>query len=356
MSEPELKIDWSVGGILPATGERYHPGVAGPVSGIAEDVLVVAGGANFPNGMPWEGGAKQYTKESYHYSIANTHLKLKQTEVFEDSLAYSANVTVGKVFYSIGGERMGQATADVFCYLMKGNKLHRKALSFLPEALTNGAATQVGDYIYFVGGENADKVSDKIYRLNIKSSKYANWEEYASLPYAVSHAVVVSDGDSRIYIAGGRKRNLNSKSKIYNALYELQIETNKITNVDTLPEAIAAGIGVFYKGNIILIGGDNAKTFHRVEELIGAINLEVDETKKADLIRKKNAIQSSHPGFVHDVWIYDIKTKSWKKTDPIKGASPVTTTAILKDDLIIIPSGEIRAGVRTDQILIGKIK
>ena len=33
-------------------------GVAGPFAGVSHDVLIVGGGANFPNGAPWDGGAK----------------------------------------------------------------------------------------------------------------------------------------------------------------------------------------------------------------------------------------------------------------------------------------------------------
>ena len=40
----------------------------------------------------------------------------------------------------------------------------------------------------------------------------------------------------------------------------------------------------------------------------------------------------------------------------MQGLSPVTTTAIMKDQLIIIPSGEVRAGVRTNEILVGRLR
>src|SRR5690242_17546619 len=36
-------------------------GFAGPFAGVADDVLIVAGGSNFPNGgTPWNGGAKKW--------------------------------------------------------------------------------------------------------------------------------------------------------------------------------------------------------------------------------------------------------------------------------------------------------
>ena len=357
VDEPPLKIEWKVGGILPAKNGENHIGIAGPVTGMVEDVLIIAGGANFPNGMPWEGGLKAYTKEAYAYTLNhNEALNLKHTFAFEDSLAYSANVSTGKIFYSIGGERKGQAIANVFRYTFNGNALQRSVVSSLPVALTSGAAAQIGNYIYFVGGENAEFVSDKVYRLNTEAGDTSVWEEYMTLPHRLSHAVVMSDGQSNLYIAGGRQRNANAKSTIYDDVYELNIADKQLNKITKLTQASAAGTGIYYDGNLVVIGGDNAQTFHQVEELIGAINVEKDAIKKRELIAKKNAIQSAHPGFHHEVWYYNLKSKTWNKTDSITAESPVTSTAILNHDMIIIPSGEIKAGVRTNQILIGRIK
>ena len=56
----ELTLQWKVANELPAeTGKAVSIGVAGPVTGVYKDRFIVAGGANFPGGMPWEGGAKK---------------------------------------------------------------------------------------------------------------------------------------------------------------------------------------------------------------------------------------------------------------------------------------------------------
>ena len=52
----------------------------------------------------------------------------------------------------------------------------------------------------------------------------------------------------------------------------------------------------------------------------------------------------------------NLKDEKWQSAAVILGESPVTTTAILYDNTIVIPSGEIRAGVRTNQILSGKMQ
>ncbi|MBR90601.1 MAG: galactose oxidase, partial [Verrucomicrobiales bacterium] len=46
-AKPSLK--WEQLPLFP----KDHIGVAGPFVGVHNDVLIVAGGANFPEGMPW---------------------------------------------------------------------------------------------------------------------------------------------------------------------------------------------------------------------------------------------------------------------------------------------------------------
>ncbi|MCA5005299.1 Kelch repeat-containing protein [Sphingobacterium bovistauri] len=357
MKDRNLEIEWNVAGKLPEGADNAaHIGVAGAVTGILSDMLVVAGGANFPKEMPWDGGTKAYSKEVYLYTKGqNNEFILSNTQSFEDSVAYAANVSFDNSIYSIGGERNGKATSDVYRYFIENKSFKRVQLPSLPLSLTNGAAVQVGGDLYFVGGENADLVSNKIYRLHL-SAGGGEWEEFFEMPKPLTHMVVASDAKDNIYIIGGRKRNTNAKSDMYNEVYSINVDSKKVELLDTLPEALAAGTGGYANGNLIVIGGDNAQTFHRVEELIGAINLESDESKKAELITKKNDIQRAHSGFSPNVWYYNLEERTWKASNQIKGASPVTTTAIIHKNLIVIPSGEVRAGVRTDQILMGKIK
>nr|MBD3621868.1 hypothetical protein [Sunxiuqinia sp.] len=56
-----MKITWDIFSEVPASnGMREQRGVAGPVTGVHQNRLVVAGGANFNGRMPWQGGVKKY--------------------------------------------------------------------------------------------------------------------------------------------------------------------------------------------------------------------------------------------------------------------------------------------------------
>lgn len=351
----KLQLVWNKGTILPAEGQHAHMGLAGPIAGMLQDGLLVAGGANFPSGMPWEGGQKVYQKKAYLYAIgADGAVKLEREMPFEDSLAYSANVSAEKYLYSVGGERNGKATDDVFRYNFVNGTLLRDSISSLPIPLTNAGAAIIDHHLYVVGGENNEAVSDKVYRMDLHKP-VSGWTEFARLGYPVSHAAVVADAQGGIIIAGGRMRNLNAKSTIYTKVLRLNTEDKSIDELPVLPYPIAAGTAVCYNNTLILIGGDTGSTFHQVEDMIAAINLSTDTVQKAELTEKKNRILRTHPGFGKEVWAMNLKAKTWYRLEDIKGESPVTTTAILKNKFIIIPSGEIKAGVRTDQILIGTL-
>jgi N-acetylneuraminic acid mutarotase len=73
------------------------------------------------------------------------------------------------------------------------------------------------------------------------------------------------------------------------------------------------------------------------------------------LVQQKTVLQSSHPGFSREVLSFNTLTNSWEKAGCIPFETPVTTQAIKWGDDVIIPSGEIRAGVRTPNILLGRL-
>ena len=55
-------VDWKTAAQVKNTDGSLSIGFAGPINGISNDVLIVSGGANFPDKMPWEGGKKSYSK------------------------------------------------------------------------------------------------------------------------------------------------------------------------------------------------------------------------------------------------------------------------------------------------------
>ena len=56
-------IQWEKIATLENSDGSRSIGLAGAINAVNNHALVIAGGANFPDKMPWEGGKKQYSDE-----------------------------------------------------------------------------------------------------------------------------------------------------------------------------------------------------------------------------------------------------------------------------------------------------
>jgi cyclically-permuted mutarotase family protein len=338
-----------------------QPGLAGAFAGCIGNKLFIAGGANFPDNLPWNGGKKTYWSDIYLYHISNDTTSYweesRVTGKLPEAIAYGASVQWGDAIICIGGENENGASKKVYLITDKQNKevVSVERLADLPIALTNLAATIVGNIVYVVGGENAEGVSDKLFKLDV-STYHNSWEELASLPVQASHGVFLTSqmgAIARIFFIGGRKKNSNGISDIYSSVFEYVAGQNKWMPKQDLPYKVAAGFGVSVnKNGLFYFGGDTGETFHKVELLLTAIARETNETVKQQLIKEKNMLQENHPGFSSQIMQYDVLKDKWKVVSKLNASMPVTTTIVRCHKKYYIPSGEIKAGIRSPQVLV----
>ena len=347
---------WKIFDSLPSTNGKLSIGYAGPVIGVHNDMMVIAGGANFPDAMPWMGGKKQYHQEAFVIDINQANDGFKQFSLPMD-IAYSANCSSPMGIVYAGGENENGVTDQVFLIRWIDNKLNFAPLPHLPKPLTNAAATCIGDDIYIAGGEDATTVSSSFYKLNLNDTAQG-WLSLADLAHPVSNAVLVATNNGeQIFLIGGRMKNAGDTSTLYQNVYQYHVENNQWKEKQSLPYALSAGTGSIVNDNYIaLYGGDKGVVYHQTEQLIHAINKEEDTVKKQSLNQEKIKLQTEHPGFSKSVLIYDMMNDTWNTAGDINFTTPVTTTALKIGDRVFIPSGEIKAGVRTPFILEGIVK
>lgn len=354
-----LTMNWQIIDSLPTP----NIGVAGAFSGVHNGAILVAGGANFPNGMPWEGGKKQYSNEIFVYTKNKNSNLIRHHQSFNlpEKVAYGASVSTPKGIVCIGGENEMGASNKAF--LMQWDKEKQQVfiqnLTDLPLPLTNASATIISNTIYVVGGESDNKTTQSFLSLDINDDKAA-WKILPNLPKPISHTVVAAHFKGKnkgIYVMGGRAKTPSGISDLYDSTYKFDLKQNIWTPLSKINDEqqntpLTAGtgsaIGTHY---IVLFGGDKGETFHQVETLLAAINGEKDEAKKQTLIQQKNQLLASHPGFSKDILLYDTQTDKWTKIGKMPFETPVTTSAFKCKNRVFIPSGEIKAGVRTPHIL-----
>jgi N-acetylneuraminic acid mutarotase len=353
-------LQWSIAATLPPMADgRAHIGVAGPVAGVHNNVLLVAGGANFPEGMPWDGGKKQYHTRGYLYSIEGQG-QLTRLDVacnLPETVAYAGVATTPAGIVCAGGETVSGPTAQAWLITIQAhsNTLSIEALPALPVPTTNAAATSNGHLVYLAGGETPNGPANNVWQLNLKNIA-AGWKALPNLPQSVSHAVLAAipnqNGKATLYLAGGRCKMPNGISTIYNNCYSLGPGDTTWQSRAPLPAPLSAASSVVAPSGLWMVfSGDKGATFSQVEKLLVQIAAEKDTNRQQILIEQKNRLQRLHPGFSADVWVYHPDTNSWQVAGSIPFAPPVTTQAVVWKNHVYLCSGEIKAGVRSPDIL-----
>ena len=126
--------------------------------------------------------------------------------------------------------------------------------------------------------------------------------------------------------------------------------------IDERPLSWAAGTGVALGDRTIyLFGGDDGILYHKTEKFLNRItkvNNEQDKNRQTEL---KNQHLTNHPGFNRTILKYNTQTNRISKEGEYPSPAQVTTRALLWNQKIIVPSGEIRPGIRTPEVWCGHL-
>ena len=383
---PEDLLTWQqLPALPPAPGETVQPGLAGPFVGVHRGALIVAGGANFPDAPPWRGGKKVWHDAAFAFDPTYPGGELCwQTEDLvrlPQPAAYGASVSTEHGIVMIGGCDADQCLSDVRLAVWDSSwYVVYYPLPPLPRPLAFMAAAQVGDFIYVAGGQETmhdARATRNFWRLDLArldvwqpdtspASLPPDWqweelEPWPGPPRILAVAAGQSDGAADcFYLASGRNAAPGTPTEVLTDAYKFHPTTGAWTRLgDVTPDggpprcimaapAIASGAG-----HILVFGGDDGRLFLELEGLDRAIAeaTAAGDAAKADaLTHRKTTILDTHPGFSRDVLAYHTITDTWTRFGTFPGPCPVTTTAVGWDGGIVIPSGEVRPGVRTDAV------
>jgi len=353
----ESPINWKQSGVLPVQPNGLiHMGLSGVVSGLVGDQIIIAGGNNFPEGLPWEGGIKKYYKRVFVYNNQKDTLLNTFTFNLPANVAYAAVAQLKDgIFYAGGEDEKGPLSSAYLIKKSKSQSFEIIELPSLPIAISNAVAVATENAVYVLGGANKEGISNKVWKLALNNIK-KGWTVQASMPQPTAFAAAAI-ANEHIYIMGGRCKEANGISKIYKEVYAFDIENNLWEQKASLPETVSAACALAIDNNkILFIGGDKIVVFHEVEMLAAKIAVTTDTTIKKELTVVKNNLQKTHPGFSKDVLAYDASLNKWSPYAQLSFAAPVTTNAFLFNHKIILPVGEIKPGIRTPYIWVGSFK
>ena len=117
------KLQWNkIGVVAPQEGYEKNIGTAGLLKGVIDNKLVFGGGANFPGGLPVDGGTKVNHKDIYLYEIKdNEHVLLDQIQ-HDYPIAYGPSANYKDKLYYIANK--DESSSDILELTIKNNKLN----------------------------------------------------------------------------------------------------------------------------------------------------------------------------------------------------------------------------------------
>ncbi|GAA3579284.1 sodium:solute symporter family transporter [Snuella lapsa] len=356
--EPNHKIVVTDLQSLPAENNtaKSH-GYAGMIGGQLGEVTIAAGGANFPNGLPWKGGKKVWSDNIY--ILESNIWRLSKTKL-PIPLAYSASVALENGILCIGGNNSTTTINKVWLLTYNKNIKDVEIAEYpsLPEPLAFSAAIKDEDFVYVVGGKNAKATTNSFYRLNLKDKQ--KWEKLSSFPGMprALHCIAIQETSSnkKLFLIGGRNQIEGKKSQTptnylsYDLKEHIWNDEGNLT-INGAPRVLM-GASAEAKGSmhITVYGGSDDLLFNELENISLQLGVTTNDSIAKVLTNRRNEILDNHPGFSKEVLAYNTITNKWFVYDSLETTLPVTALAFKNNDDFVIVSGEVSPGIRTPKV------
>ncbi|EOZ91517.1 putative sialic acid transporter [Indibacter alkaliphilus LW1] len=349
--------------LTPDEGSEQALGYAGMYTGTHKGTVIMAGGANFPNGLPWKGGDKKWwnqvkvlrkSKKGYTWIPQNTKLP--------KNLAYGGVVSTENGVILLGGENQQGPQNDVYRLVWneKTKEVQIEQLPDLPKPISHGAAAYTDGKVYLAGGVS-EGTTGSFYMLDLMSD-HLHWQTLPQWPGPErSHAVLVvqTGGEyENLYLFGGRRNTKFGHSEILSDAYRFDPKNNEWKSLGEIEDgfgnvlpisafsAKAAG-----SGHILLFGGVGPEPFNTLEKISLKLSGNNQSSAERDsLTKERDYLLSLHPGFHKQILAFHTVTKAWTGLGELPFDAPADFNAVSLENDILLASGETAPGKRSPYI------
>ncbi len=318
-------------------------GFAGMFAGVTGDVVLAAGGANFPEARPWEGGTKIWYDHIFAFENGGWR---RREQTLPSPRAYGVSVSHDDAVVIAGGSDSAQHFATVFRLRYADGELETERLPDLPKSLANMAGALVGDELYIAGGTespSATIASSGFYALNL-ALPYAQmqWRQLESWPGPERTQPVAASSGQAFYLFSGSRVGVDPDTGSPKRILPLLTDAYMYRPSPVKPPdgywqklpgmpraAVAAPSPAPFIGqqHILLLGGVDAGV---------AAHTNVKE----------------HPGFTHEILAYRAVEQDWSTLGLLPtGVSRVTAPTVQYQNDWLVVSGERRPGARSPNVL-----
>ena len=322
-----MALDWKE---LPPIPDAK--GFAGSFAGVSDGALIVAGGTNFPDKKPWEGGTKLWYDDVF--VLPSPDGEWRKAGSLPKANGYGVSITTDAGVVIVGGGNAKEHFREVLLLQWNGKTTHTSPLPPLPKPCAFMTGALVGTTIFVCGGiekPDATNAMNSLLSLDLASLE-AGWKIHEALPAAgrILAAGGARDGAFLLFSGAALKSGDDGKParEWLKDAWKFSPGSGWKRLADPPRVAVAAPSPLPVSGSrLLVIGGDDG----------AMVNFEPKD---------------KHPGFPRSVLSYDMAADAWGK----EGEAPfslVTTNAVLWNGRIIIPGGEARPGVRSAAVWSG---
>ncbi len=318
-----LRAEWKR---LPSLPDKE--GFAAPFAGVSGGALLVAGGANFPDKKPWDGGKKVW--HDGVFVLEKPDGEWKTAGKLPRPLAYGVSVTHRDGVVCAGGSDAERHYADCFRLDWKAGKLVTTKLPTLPKPVANACGALVGDTLYVAGGQEKPDAKDalsNVYALDLSATE-PKWREEEAIPGAGRILAVAASFEGKFWIAGGAELVANKDGKVERRYLKdayFHEPTKGWGRCLPLPHAVVGAPSPAPSDDrgFYVLGGDDGSQLA--------------------------AAPDRHRGFGKTVLRFDRKTRDWVEAGEL-AAPRVTVPVVVWGGAWVVPSGEVRPGVRSPEV------
>jgi N-acetylneuraminate epimerase len=305
-------------------------GFAGPFAGTHRDLLIVAGGANFPDLMPWEGGTKVWYDRVF--MLDSFDGTWKEVGKLPRPLGYGVSISTEEGIVCIGGSDANQHYRECFRLQIQAGKVNTVSLPSLPQPCAHLCGALLEKTIYVAGGLESPTATSTLktfWSLDLTNPN-ATWQMEEPWPGPARMLATAAVHDKSFFLCSGTDLMAGTDGKpvrkYLRDAYRFQPGQGWKKIVELPRPAVASPTPAFLlgKSSFLIISGDDGTL----------VDFKPPE---------------KHPGFPKSILAYDTMADTWRNIGDVP-IGQVTTTMVDWRDCLIIPSGEVRPGKRTASV------
>ncbi|MCD7937687.1 MAG: cyclically-permuted mutarotase family protein [Tannerellaceae bacterium] len=361
-----MQINWNTLPDLPGPGGMPFTGVSAPFAGIHNNKLIVAGGCNFPDKPPYEGGRKVFYSFVYWLDLEKkTSHGWQPAGELSRPVAYGATVSTPHGIICIGGTDETCSFPDV-CRLYweeETQTIRQEPLPSLPVTLDNMAATYVDGKVIVAGGNENGTPSNRVWLLDLQTGD--GWETLPAFPghgrvqpvlaaHSFPDTYLLYLGSGFSPLSGTTPAEVATDLWKYDSLTGIWEKETGFTSPEPTPLTFTGGSAFFYgQHQLVFAGGVNYPVFSRAlnfKILLQQAEESGEEEQVNGILEEMNSYMR-HPiewyQFNSRIYLYDIEHKTWQWSEPSGQAARAGAGMVMQDNSLFIINGELKPGVRT---------